>query len=175
MISMIYWRKRIFYAISASFIIITLSTSWASAANTSLTQKILPLNCVFQIINDGTGTIYYITPRACGVVMPTPPTDHTIPNPPVDTPIITPDNPTRTGGFITLTENSNSILPTSVVSSSQPIYSMTWRPLIATTGNQSKAAQLSPPLEQAAKQSNTTAAIVISATAIVFLIIIIVL
>ncbi len=34
----------------------------------SFSQRILPLNCVFQTINDGTGTLYYLTPAACGVI-----------------------------------------------------------------------------------------------------------
>jgi hypothetical protein len=40
----------------------------AVAAGTSLQQKILPTNCVFETINDGTNTLRYLTPAECGVV-----------------------------------------------------------------------------------------------------------
>lgn len=42
----------------------------ASAVNTTFTQQILPLNCIFTIINAGTGELHYVTPAACGVVPP---------------------------------------------------------------------------------------------------------
>ncbi len=38
------------------------------AATTSFKQQILPLHCIFQTVDDGTGTLYYVTPKACGVV-----------------------------------------------------------------------------------------------------------
>lgn len=37
------------------------------ADSTMFQQQILPLNCVFETVNDGTGTIQYITPAACGI------------------------------------------------------------------------------------------------------------
>lgn len=42
------------------------------AANDQLRQKILPLNCVFEEVNDGLGSLYYFTPQACGVVVQPP-------------------------------------------------------------------------------------------------------
>ena len=38
------------------------------AASDQLSQKILPMNCVFEEVNDGLGSLYYLTPEACGVV-----------------------------------------------------------------------------------------------------------
>ncbi len=147
----------------------------AHAEDTSLTQKILPLDCVFQIINDGTGTIYYVTPKACGVVVPTPPTDHTKPdNPPVSIPIVTLVTKAKTSGFITLTSNSNPILPIAVSSTSQPTYSLMWQPLVSST-NKPSVTQTSQALEQNTQKSNTTAAIAISAAAILFLVVIVIL
>lgn len=46
----------------------------AQAATTTFSQKILPLNCVFQEVNDGTGTLIYLTPQECGVILTPPPT-----------------------------------------------------------------------------------------------------
>jgi hypothetical protein len=43
------------------------------AASAAFGQKILPLNCVFEQVNDGTGTIIYLTPAACGQVITPPP------------------------------------------------------------------------------------------------------
>jgi hypothetical protein len=43
--------------------------SVAHAETTNFTQQILPLNCVFETVNNGTGTIHYLTPAACGQVV----------------------------------------------------------------------------------------------------------
>jgi len=45
------------------------------AAGTSLQQKILPMNCVFETVNDGTSTLRYLTPAECGVVASQPSAD----------------------------------------------------------------------------------------------------
>ena len=42
----------------------------ASATDGDIYQRILPLECVFQIVNDGSNTIIYVTPEECGVVIP---------------------------------------------------------------------------------------------------------
>jgi hypothetical protein len=42
----------------------------AQAAQPTLKQQILPLECVFETVNDGLGTIHYLTPTECGVVLP---------------------------------------------------------------------------------------------------------
>lgn len=71
----------------------------AYAADTSLKQQILPLDCVFETVNDGTGTLHYLTPEACGVVIPQIPVPATSSNgpklvslPPVWLPTGTADN-----------------------------------------------------------------------------------
>ncbi len=60
------------------------------AVDTTLKQRILPLDCVFEIVNDGSNSIVYITPEACGVVV-----DPHVPNPdPTDpSPTPTPTSP----------------------------------------------------------------------------------
>lgn len=40
----------------------------AAALSGTLKQQILPLDCVYQVVNDGTGTIIYVTPNECGVL-----------------------------------------------------------------------------------------------------------
>lgn len=52
------------------------------ATPTKLSVEILPLNCVFEIIDTGTNQIRYITPKLCGKYVPPdppPPTDPEIP------------------------------------------------------------------------------------------------
>jgi hypothetical protein len=44
----------------------------AAHNSTTFSQKILPLNCIYTVVNAGTGELYYVTPAACGVP-PTPP------------------------------------------------------------------------------------------------------
>ena len=61
------------------------ATATASADGTTqptFSQRILPLNCVFTVINAGTGDLYYLTPAECGVAL-TPPTTPTNPVPTV--------------------------------------------------------------------------------------------
>ena len=41
-----------------------------SAQNLTFKQQILPLDCVFEQVNDGLGTIQYLTPETCGVILP---------------------------------------------------------------------------------------------------------
>lgn len=53
-------------------------TSSVAAVNTTFSQKILPLDCIFTTINAGTGELYYVTPVACGVAVTQPP--QTLPN-----------------------------------------------------------------------------------------------
>lgn len=59
----------------------------AGAVSGNISQQILPLECVFEIINDGSNTIVYLTPEECGVVIPPdPPVDPTDPSIPPTTP-----------------------------------------------------------------------------------------
>lgn len=59
------------------------TASHSLAEDTTFTQKILPLDCVFETVNDGTGTLHYLTPAQCGIIIGTPPdTSGTITNTP---------------------------------------------------------------------------------------------
>lgn len=49
-----------------------------AAAGTTFGQKILPMDCVFETINNGTGTLHYLTPATCGAVLVPPPSDSDI-------------------------------------------------------------------------------------------------
>lgn len=42
----------------------------AQAATTDFRQQILPMHCIFQIIDSGTGTLRYLTPVTCGQIVP---------------------------------------------------------------------------------------------------------
>ena len=45
------------------------TTSVVTAENATLRQQIVPLNCMFETVNDGSGTIHYVTPAECGIVL----------------------------------------------------------------------------------------------------------
>lgn len=70
--------KKILLGISGMVIVIAAGSQPILAADTTFTQKILPMDCVFETVNDGTGTLYYVTPEACGVVVNQPPEQATI-------------------------------------------------------------------------------------------------
>lgn len=60
--------------LSVSFLMGTVGSlvipgAYVFASTTSFKQQILPLHCIFQTIDDGTGTLYYVTPKACGVLI----------------------------------------------------------------------------------------------------------
>lgn len=61
------------------------------AVPASLKQQILPLECVFEYVNDGTGTIVYLTPDECGVIIPPDPEPEPDPGPEPDPDIPNPD------------------------------------------------------------------------------------
>lgn len=42
------------------------------AGESNFSQKILPLDCVFETVDAGTGTLRYITPAECGQIIPVP-------------------------------------------------------------------------------------------------------
>ena len=47
------------------------ATAQTHALQDEFTQRILPLNCVFTVVNNGTGQLVYVTPQACGVPVQT--------------------------------------------------------------------------------------------------------
>lgn len=83
----------------------------ASAVPAKATQQIFPLDCVFEIVNDGTGTIIYHTPEECSKI---PPPD---PDPEPETPVdpvdpvdpVSPIPPITIPGVVTIIDNGTRI------------------------------------------------------------------
>lgn len=66
-------KRRLILWLSFACTACLLATSGVvSAATTTqrakFTQKILPLTCVYQEVNDGLGTLIYLTPADCGII-----------------------------------------------------------------------------------------------------------
>jgi hypothetical protein len=66
----------------AAFPLAVFMPSTSYALNGNLQQRILPLECVFEVVNDGSNTITYLTPEACGIIIPPDPEPETDPNQP---------------------------------------------------------------------------------------------
>ena len=62
-------RSAAFASLVVASVVVAFHVAAAAAAGTSLEQKILPMDCVFETINDGTGTLRYLTPAECGVLV----------------------------------------------------------------------------------------------------------
>ena len=62
-------KKPLLYLVILLSAIITqsLTTPSVHGVNATLKQEILPLDCVFDTVNDGSNTIIYLTPIECGV------------------------------------------------------------------------------------------------------------
>jgi hypothetical protein len=86
------------------------TTAHVSAEHTTLKQQILPLDCVFETVNDGLGTINYLTPAECGVLIP---------------PVEEPEQPTPTTDPI--------VIPKTRVTSRTPLFGSSSEPLPDTT------------------------------------------
>jgi hypothetical protein len=56
-----------FLAMVSTTLLVMLGVAVASAEDTDFTQRILPLDCQFEEVNDGLGTLHYLTPAECGV------------------------------------------------------------------------------------------------------------
>jgi len=140
---------------------------YVHASSTSLMQRILPLHCIFQTINDGSGTLHYVTPAECGAVIP-------IPSPAPQQPPSPPTSPSRNAVTIP-TEPQYKLSPitarTPVVA--QTIYrdSPVWSPLVSSP-TYAKTASLSPALQKTTSQANTTTIVTMSVVALVFIVII---
>ncbi len=74
--------KYIFLGLIAIATLLTGNTPLARAETATFKQRILPIDCVFDTINDGSGTLYFYTPEECGVIIPP------------DSPTPTPNTPT---------------------------------------------------------------------------------
>ncbi len=53
--------------------ILVLPATALALGNTDLKVQILPLDCLFEVVNDGSNTIHYLTPAECGQLTPPPP------------------------------------------------------------------------------------------------------
>lgn len=95
---------RILAASFIAFLPLLVFVPGAGAVSGNISQQILPLECVFEIVNDGSNTIVYLTPEECGVVIP--------PNPPVDPvdPTIPPTTPSEPVRQPTIIETGNGIV-----------------------------------------------------------------
>lgn len=80
-------RRKVAYALAIACAVGALTApQQAAAEHTTFRQQILPLNCVFEVVNDGLGTINYITPGACGQVVQPPQPSNKPPANPSNTP-----------------------------------------------------------------------------------------
>lgn len=81
-------------AVLAGFPLLVFTPNVAGVSG-SVSQRIFPLECIFQVVNDGSNTIIYVTPAECGVVIPPDPEDPDPVDPTDPTP--SPTTPTRPG------------------------------------------------------------------------------
>jgi hypothetical protein len=81
--------RRIVSTTAIILLVFSLSGDIVLAKNATLKQQILPLDCIFEEVNDGLGTIHYLTPEACGVIIP-PTVEPTLPPAPSGSGQITP-------------------------------------------------------------------------------------
>lgn len=111
---------RLFAASFIAFLPLLVFVPSAGAVSGNISQQILPLECVFEIVNDGSNTIVYLTPEECGVVIPPdPPVDPVDPTDPVIPPT-TPGEPVRQPTIID-TGNGIVVIPGTV----QPVQNAT--------------------------------------------------
>lgn len=83
-------KLALLFLLAGSVFLLASSTSSLYALSSSLKQQILPQNCIFQTVNDGTGTLFYVTPEECGVIIPP-----VVSSRPTISPVLTP--PVNTG------------------------------------------------------------------------------
>lgn len=55
--------------------VLTMSTACQAAPSNSLRVQILPLDCLFEVVNDGLNTVNYLTPAQCGQIVKSSPSD----------------------------------------------------------------------------------------------------
>ena len=75
-------------------------SSRAYATDTNIILQILPLECSFDIVNDGNNTIHYITPIACGQLLPP------SVNPTIEPTVIQGEQPNQSRIFLQTQKNS---------------------------------------------------------------------
>lgn len=161
-------RRQLFVLLGITGLLVALPAT-AYAADTRLGQKILPINCVFEEVNDGLGSLYYLTPQECGAI--TSPSQNVQPAGPSD-PVYASEpayNPTRSlADSLTV----RAVLP--------------WQPIVAVVqGDGTVAVQSRPsshqtgganPLHAVGRLlSTTTAKVTVGVTASVFMLVVLVL
>lgn len=66
--------KKLFFislaGLLAAFPLAVFAPTSSRAVDGNFQQRILPLECVFEVVNDGSNTITYLTPEACGIIIP---------------------------------------------------------------------------------------------------------
>jgi hypothetical protein len=63
-------KYRLFLAFAIVFLAVSGLTGHVAAKHTTFKQLILPIDCQFQVVANGLGTVVYLTPEACGQVPP---------------------------------------------------------------------------------------------------------
>jgi hypothetical protein len=81
-------------------LLFAMPASVAYATDTNIVLQILPLECSFDIVNDGNNTTHYITPIACGQALPS--SD----NPSAGPTIIQGEQPAQPRNFLRTQKNS---------------------------------------------------------------------
>lgn len=66
--------------ISAAVLVNVFGFQYAIAADPSLELKVLPLDCVFETVNDGSSVLRYLTPEDCGQIVSVPSVGQPIPD-----------------------------------------------------------------------------------------------
>lgn len=100
----------------------------AYASTPSFKQTILPLNCQYEVINDGHGTIRYLTPKECNQILPPYDKDHhpsNGSNRPIVSSSLTPDTTAILPSPLVLT-------PSSLNKDAQTkLYETRWQPVLS--------------------------------------------
>lgn len=127
-------RRGTFYTIcpllALSFGFSMVLTSTAFAEDTTFTQQILPLNCVFQVVDVGTQTLRYITPAACGQIVTQPQTQGNSSSNSKSKSSTNQFNPNRQIFFVSTNSNSAAKSPSQKNSSKLGQYAEFWKPLV---------------------------------------------
>ncbi|HET7319969.1 MAG TPA: hypothetical protein VFI84_00105 [Candidatus Saccharimonadales bacterium] len=149
--------KRLLFILNYATLLVALQISLPAAAyaqNTAFKQRILPLDCVFETVDAGTGLLYYVTPAACGVVvaLPAPPNIGTT----------SPGNPLVAKVIGPIPQGSVAIVPGS--QSRQILLPGGWRPIASLTANNQ------PQIAGGATDSWVAAIVAVSLMAVAFVI-----
>lgn len=56
-----------------ALVVAALTTVTARAADSTFRLQVLPINCLFEVVSDGSNQIVYLTPEECGQLVKNPP------------------------------------------------------------------------------------------------------